>query len=335
MRTLIFFILILVVSCACQPTKDIGANPSKLNHNRVPINIDNNIEIGISGVILTDTDKDIKVRSYGYGSVSLRGLNECGFFSEKGSNLKYGWVTFNTKELINQDLCTYTLESRSNILDAPAIGKVIVKRYIDPNVIPLKIRMNGITKNGVNWVQLKEQALNFAYMGDITNTKDGIPEGHDITVFPSGKKGKMIITGCDVREVYYYDDTIDDLSKGWRTTIDNLYKSIGGINKDCVFTITANNDDMLKESASFIVSVYRESGGFLTAPIVDDVGKRICFEFTDRNVVGLRVADVITNKVNTKKLCVFPRTQYEVEGITSNLRIFYGVYKNNEWETIK
>jgi hypothetical protein len=327
MLRLIFALWILMVSCACQPNKDLAKAPSDLNHNRIPINIDGQVEVGINGTI--SGQSIIKARAYYKGSVAIRGLGDCGYYLEEGI-AGLGWVNFNVADLPQNEFCLYHIQSRINILDAPAIGKVLVRRFLDPNVKPLQIMMNNVKRLGVNWVQLKESPLTFLSQR-VAKSGAGITEDRKITVYPSGKSGKMIITGCGVREIYYYEN-----APYWETSVDNLYKDIGRINKDCVFTITANNDDTLKESASFLVTVYSEEGGFLAAPLVTE-GKRgrICFEFTDRNVIGLRVNDFITKNINSKIACVFKKDQYEVEGTTSKMRIFWGTYKDNQWISVK
>jgi hypothetical protein len=322
-----FFIFVLLASCSCQVVKDQAKSPEELNHNRLLIDIDGQKEVGINGTI--SGLSIIKGRAYGKGSVGIRGLGNCGYYSEVGIG-GLGWVIFNVSNLSQDEFCLYHLESNANKLDAPGIGKVLVRRFNDPNIRPLKVTMNRVTRLGVNWLQLKESALEKTVAHVSGRIGDGINEDKNIIVYPSGKSGKMIITGCGVSTVYYYSNSFE-----WKTTVDNLYKEIGSINQDCVFTITANNDDTLKESCTVLVSVYKEEGGFLAAPMVSIESKRACFTCTDRNAIGIRVNNSWTLK--HQSLCI-PRTsddRYEIESITSKQRVFWGVYLKDHWDIVR
>lgn len=323
--------LLCLMSCSllsCMPDKDTVAAPAMFNHKRLPIKINGTTEIGINGLAITsetDTSEDIFARSFDKGSLRIRGLDICGYVNGYGVE-KFGWGPFELRDLPEEDICIYNIESRANKLDSPAIGSIVVRYFNDPNVEPLKIKMNGVERLGVNWVQLK--ASEIAVRGESQKSNAGIMENRDITIYPSSS-GKVIITGCGVKNMVY------DYNGVWSTTVDNLYKHLGGVAKDCVFTITANNIDALKESATILVSTYRDLGGFLDAPIVKNDGKEKCFEFTDMYVVGLRVNNKIVKNWNTKKLCVDKTSYYEVEGITSNLRLFYGIHNGSEWVVVK
>jgi hypothetical protein len=329
MFKLVFALWVLLSSCACQPVKDQAKSPAELNHNRIPIQIDGQSEVGINGTI--SGQSIIKARAYYKGSVSIRGLEDCGYYLEEGI-AGLGWVSFNASELPQNEFCLYHVQARINRLDSPAIGKVLIRRFLDPNVKPLQITMNNVKRLGVNWVQLKESvSLMVSKAHNEMGEESGISEDRKIIVYPSGKTGKMIITGCGIREIYYYDNTPE-----WQTTVDNLYKSIGQLNKDCVFTITANNDDTLKESATFLVSVYKEEGGYLAAPLVS-IDRSACFEFTDNNVIAIRINTVRSKKINQTRMCITRNDaeEYEVEAITSKQRVFWGTYKGDKWISTK
>ncbi|MGZ6369108.1 MAG: hypothetical protein ACXWPM_00105, partial [Bdellovibrionota bacterium] len=280
---LLTFLLILTACASCQFTKDLGTAPATLDQARLPIQVGDAVELGIQGSTGEDT---IRVRSYAEGSVSIRGLNDCGYVSS-ASTKSAGWVEFDASRLPQNEFCLFNLETWTNGLDAPAIGNLLIRRFLDPNVKPLKTTMNQVTRvNGLNWVQL-QSGPKLLTVGAGGGMRGGILEDRHIAIFPSGKSGKLVITGCGIpANVTEYSDQPE-----WDTTVDYLYSSIGGVNKSCVFTITANNNDALAESATIYVKVYQQSGSFLNAPIIaqDSDQDEACFEFVDPYVVGMSV----------------------------------------------
>lgn len=109
-------------------------------------------------------------------------------------------------------------------------------------------------------------------------------------------------------------------------SIDSLFQDVNKM-FDCVFTITANHDDAIKESASIFIKVYQQSGSFLDAPLIS-FGSKTCFEFTDPYVIGISVNN---EWKNDSKICVNESSLYKIEGVTSNHRIFYGEYDGKKW----
>lgn len=281
--------------------------------------IGDNVEVGING--LTDVEKLISARSYNSGSALLSGKAECGF-STSGATEETGWISFSPKDLPNEEVCVYTIQVRTNGFTGSSFGHVVIRRFIDPNIRPLETTVNHVKRSGVNWVQLKADPPN-----QPIRKFSGIYENRDIIVNLGNHEGTLHISGCDMPI-----DMIPYSKVGTKTiTVDQLYRHIGKVDRDCLFMITANHNDGLAESASVFIKVYHEQGSFLDAPVVD-IGWRACFRFQDPYVIGLRVNGAWAN---SNSLCVKKRDFYIVEAVTSNQRIFYGEHNGTNWTAMK
>lgn len=317
MKYLLIITLLILTSCVT-PKTDIVPSPASLNQMRLPLSIDQDKEIGIIGT--TDSTRVLRVGTLTSGIVSIRGLKECGYYEEFGYKDKTS-QEFDLRNLPQMDVCQYNLLSKSNSLDAPAIGILIVRNYKDPNVVPLKMTVNNKDFTAIGWVQLKEET--------VIDRNLGITEGRKIALYPSGSKGFVNISGCGITTESYYFDNQNHL---WETTLDNLYKQLGSINRSCLFDILVNNEDYLKEGGTILVNVYKGQGSFLGAPVVStNTWKYTCFEFQDPYVVAICVNKECKGW-NKKKMCVDTKGEYEVEGFTSNMRYFYGKYSQGKWE---
>ena len=309
-----------MASCAsCQLVKDLADPPSKFEQDRLITTISGNLEVGINGTI--DPNQSLYVRSYGRGSISLRGLGDCGYITSAAVD-KLGWLKFDQTFLPDKEFCLYVVQSHTNGFDAPATAHVLVRRFKDPNVKPLTTIVNRVKRDGVNWVQLPADIAKTTTI--LAEESDGgIYEDRDIVVMLNNHPGKLNVTGCSG-----ITPTTTEYSNQQSITIkiDALYREVGHV-FDCVFTITANHDDALKESASVFVKVYKESGSFLDAPLAS-IGSKACFQFTDPYVIGMLVNDKWLQK---SKVCVDKNNSYRVEGVTSRHRIFYGEYDGQKW----
>ena len=312
------FYLLIFFLISCKPVKDIAESPSSVGQNRVLIESNGDLSLGIYGAITDDTE--FKVRVYREGSVSIRGLDVCGLYTSK-SVKNSNYVTFNTKDLLNFSTCVYAITSKTKDFDHPQTGYLIMKNYDNPNVRSAFIRVGDRIREGINWTQVRK---------DIT-TKGLIKEDRFVSILPNGSSGKIIITGCDITPLVYEFNE----SEWWETSIDNLYKELGPVDKDCVFQFFINNDDALKQEATFLVDVY-DGGSFLDAPAIYRQDDDICFEFIDKYVTGIRINNKFSQHWNTRKMCVLDnKKSYEVEGVTSSGRIFYGIYQDNDWKVMK
>ena len=82
------------------------------------------------------------------------------------------------------------------------------------------------------------------------------------------------------------------------------------------------------------MKVYNGAGSFLDAPLMDtDSWGNSCFKFMDPYVVGVFVNSKW--KKNSTSLCVDKAALYQVEGVTSKGRIFYGEYDGTQWVDMK
>lgn len=315
MKLLLLLTFVLLTSCACQPIKDPGVAPASLNQRRTIIDVNGVKEVGINGFI--NKDSTVKLSLPKDGTISIRGLSNCGFYSESSSN-PTNMIMIDALDLPDEDFCLYSLHSRINAFDAPSIGMLIVRNFNNPNIVPLKVKMNNVQRVGVNWTQIMEMPI---------VSRIGINESLKVSLYPTGTTGKLVITGCNIEPIKEFYDQ-DNINTIMNFSIDRLYSK--AIDKDCVFHITANNDDYLMESASVFVSVYKPIGSFLPRPLVTQDSKRICFEFFDKYVVGIIVNDKYIVE-NNNKICVPFQSKYEIQAATAKMRTFFGVFENNVW----
>lgn len=315
-------LVLMSMGCAsCQFVKDQAVAPAELNQNRLIMNTNGQTEVGIHGT--TTVDNPIYIRSYGRGTVTIRGLRECGYITS-GATEKAGWIKINPKNFPNKEICLYAIQERTENFDAPIIGHILIRRFLDPNIVPLKISVNNVVRKGVNWVQLKEDDETVSITSYENQLQGGINESRDIVVYLGDHAGKLNITGCNLpANPLDYDAD----QKEMLLTVDYLYRN-QPVNKSCIFTLTANHDDALKESASIFVKVYKGTGSFLDVPVVD--GR--CFKFVDPYVIGISVNG---SWKNSKEKCVEDADEYKVEGTTSKHRIFYGIFNGLEWTVMK
>lgn len=323
--------LMLFISCSLFSRgviSDVSIAPSELNHKRLPMMIKGKTEVGINGYVLSSQNEaDIKlfIRAYDQGDITLRGFGECGSIfssSQKG----FGFYEFDLKNILPTETCFLSIISRANTLEAPAIGTFLLRTMDDPNVKALRTTVNRVAREGLNWIQLKSSNLIDEPRGILSA---GITENRKIILHPKGSSGKIIINGCGMKDVFEFD------KKGeWQTSIDTLYRHHGTIEKECAFNILVNNNDYLKESAIVYISPYRESGAFVSSPFVSENGSKLCFEFFDRNIIGIRINETYIRNGN-RKLCVKKTSSYNVEGVTSKSRVFWGTYDGQNWLDMK
>ncbi len=316
--------VVSMMSCAsCRVAKDLSQSPAEIDQNRIVLQTGGTTEVGIHGTI--NPRDPLFLRSYAAGTVTIRGMDDCGFIAS-GSTQNTGWVSLNPNSLPRKEFCLFSLQARTNGFDAPVIGHFLVRRFLDPNVLPLRTKMNLIDRDGVNWVQIRANSGPEMTRGE--KIAAGINEDREIVVYLGNHSGRLNITGCGLQpDVIEYTKEQGE----FRTSVDNLYRELRTVSKSCVFTITANHDDALKESATVFVKVYEGIGSFLDAPVVD-IGRKACFSFVDPFVVGVSV-----NKKwrKGKNICVDVANSYTVEGVTSKHRVFYGEHDGQDWTAIK
>lgn len=301
-------ILLLIFGCAsCKFPEDKADTPSLNNHNRVLLSDrDNNIELGVIGIINDDL---VKTKLYSDGIAELRGTGDCGSYMGESNN-EAGWVEFILPSFDNK-VCVYSVHAHSNVLDYPAIGKVINYKFSNPDIEPLSMKVGDKVREGVNWTQVRGEDNRI------------ILESHDITISPKGNSGSVIINGCGlVNDIFTHTGNVT-------FNLKLLYKAVNEIKQDCIFTILVNNDDYVKELGIFYVNVFTGLGGYIATPKVYKHFKKQCFEFND-NAVGAISVNGKTKYNN--KLCVKESESYIVETVTRNNRVFYGVYKNGNWD---
>lgn len=326
MKRLSFILFPLIMSCSsCQIIKDQAVAPSELDQNRILFQIETKNEVGIHGTIATD--KPILIRDYGAGTVTLRGMGDCGYITS-GAAKEPGWISIDPASLPDKEFCLYSAQLTTNGFDAPAIGHVLVRRFTDPNVKPLKTEVNGEIRDGVNWVQLRADSDQASTQLANLLGNGGIFEDRDVLVYLGWHSGKLNITGCGMRPnvIEYTHMNV------YRLTVDYLYKEIGNVVKSCVFTITANHDDAVKESASVFVKTYKGTGSFLDAPMVEVTDSDVCFRFQDPYVAGMAVNGKYSGN---SSMCVSKASGYIVEGVTSKSRMFYGEHSGTQWVVLK
>lgn len=321
MRIATVMLAVAAVSCSCMPVKDLAPAPSTLGHQRLLMSIDGEVHAGVIGVV--GTDHDLRIQTYKTGTYEMRGIGECGFVWGEGFK-DARWVQLDLSSIPRSPVCLLSLVARVNGLDSPATASVLVRRFDDPNVVPLTIAANGRERPGANWLQIPSEGARL--MGYI-------PESKEIVLRPSGRSGKIHIRGCGLSESEEFDQPGE-----WRTNVYALYKSHkGGIDETCVFDFLVNNDDQLKEGASLLVSVYQPYGSFLEAPTTKRDGGRRCFEFQDPYVVSMAVNGDGHDRWNRRQKCVKVTDRYEVDGLTSKMRTFYGVFaeSSQKWEVVR
>jgi hypothetical protein len=327
MRSLTLSTLLLLASCAsCQLVEDASEAPAVLSQDRAMIKIGDDVD-AIQGVVGSETMA--YVRAYGESTVTVSGLKECGYITS-GSSKKSGWVPIPLSHFPDKEFCIYSVLVRGVGFDAPATGHLLIRKFTDPNVVPLTVEMNHVVRKGVNWVQLRSDSEPTFFASNTTlPVFGGISEGRDVVIHLGGHSGKLNITGCGFQpDVIEYENMQE-----MYLTVDQLYREAGKVDRSCVFTVTANHDDALKESASLFVKVYNGTGSFLDAPMVDVSSNQACFQFIDPYVVGIEVND---KKSYSDKVCVAHAKSYVVEGVTSKFRTFYGIYDESlGWETMK
>ena len=327
---LIFILLCLVfISCNTGSIKqDVSIAPIDVNHRRLVFNIKDKTFVGIGGTI--SRADPVTLQTYNQtGDVAIKGLADCGYTFGTGFKNVYT-MDLDLLDTPDQDICVLQLTTRVNGFDAIGYGNLIIRRFTDPNIIPLDIKVNGEVRKGVNWIQIKEDS---DY--DVA-TLTGITENREVEVYPNGTSGNIVVTGCGISpvvEAYYFGAGEPHI---WRTNLSYLYAQSPNkiITKSCVFTVTANNNDSLKQTATFFVAVYKQMGSFLYAPVPIVKEDKMCFEFQDLYVIGVKINEVMSNP-NARVLCVPKASQYEVEGITSKFRTFYGIFKENKWLLIR
>lgn len=327
MNRIISVLALLLCSCACIKP-DLAPAPASLEQSRTIIKTNGAAEAGISGSI--DPGASMDVRIYGPGSVSLRGLGECGFITS-GSADRPGWIRFELKDLPQKELCLYAIESRVEGFDSPSVGHFLVRYFNDPNVLPLKTSVNLVERHGVNWVQLREDQAIKSSSTETSHALVGIKEDREIKIFLNGNSGRLNITGrgsCQLSETIEYSN-----AQVMVLSVDRLYRDLGGVKNSCIFTITANHREALKESATVFIKVYRQNGSFLDAPsFKTDALNRACFKFNDDMVAGIQVNSKYSQGPS---VCVRQSADYTVEGVTSRHRIFYGKHNGEKWEEMK
>lgn len=332
MEKIIFFLLAflscLLTYCNSNTVKqDSGRIPIDLNHRTVVFSLNNEYFSGVVGT--TVFNSTLKARVYGEGEVEIRGFGDCGYVNPISYQDNRAWFTIPLSELPRKPICLYKIQIRNSNFDNDGIGMIITKdlsAYSD--VLPAIVTVNEVKRTGVNWIQLAED-----YTLELTKLDGGILESRDIYLYPRGKKGKIIISGCGIQKMIY-EFNLEENQTYWKTSLDNLYKDLGGIHQSCLFEITINNDDTyIKEDASIFVSVYKKSGAFIARPIYSEEKGKDCFDFVDSNIIGVKVDDSLSD-LNEHKLCVTKAEKHTIEAITSNFRTFIGQWENNVW-TIK
>jgi hypothetical protein len=302
-----FFLLFLMIACTVM---DISKSPSELHQMRLVMKLDSVTEVGLHGGITTG---QLSIRTYGKGTAIIRGYEGCGQQDSVSFN-EYGWATFDLSKLDIPDYCIFTVKLTTNKFDAPAIGKILIKKFTNPNILPLGIIANGVYRDGVNFVQVAASP---------TRNKS-IGESNEIILSLNKHVGELKITGCGMTmQKIPYDETMEY----YRTTLPELYKTIsaeGMIDRDCTFVFMANHNDTIKQMGMVMVNVYQDFGVWLAAPIYNDG----CFKFTDEYIAG-----VIVN--GKQQDCDKHANSWIVEGVTTKHRIFYGEFENGEWKVQK
>ena len=315
--------LSLAAGCAsCKPVKDIAPAPAVLSQERILIRVAGITEAGISGVSGANTT--FEVHSFGKGTITLRGLDNCGFVTS-GSTTGNGWVTFDTASLPQSEFCLYNLQADTAKFDAPAIGHFMVRRFLNINVKPLEITANLVKRMGVNWVQVAggNYFVNASSTSVTMDSGGGINEDRTLSVNLGGNSGRLNITGPNGQTT----STFYTNAAAYTTTIDELFQ--GSPVTSGIFTITANHTGAVAQSATLLIKVYDKFGSFLSAPIIN--GK--CFTFTDPYIAGMSVNGRWST---SSSLCARDTAPfYEVEGVTSNQRIFYGISDGTSWSVQK
>jgi hypothetical protein len=316
-------LLFCLISCAsCQLKPDVADAPIDLNQSRQVFQTeDGTTEVGIVGFT---KDQTLKLRAYGAGTATIRGVGECGYITS-GATEKTGWIDLDTSSLPQKEFCAFNVQNRTNKFDASVIGTFLIRRFFDPNVLPLETTVNGVRRSGVNWVQLRGDPAT-AQPGTMA-VRAGILESRDILLHIGQHVGKLNITGCG----FPFNGTDYSNPGDYKLTVDYLYKQAGRIDRDCVFTVTANHNDALKQSASIQVKVYT-GGSFLDAPLVTVDRFDTCVNFVDPYVVGVGVNGMWAR---SKGICVDHAASYKIEGVTSRGRVFYGEHDGKDWKVMK
>lgn len=320
----ILLISLLFFSCSCIVKKDEIVAPSDLNHHRMILDIDGAKEIGINGSI--DDSKILRIRTFSSGNISIRGLGDCGYYFGKGFN-KSKYVDINLSELPDKDVCIYSLVLHQDGLDKSSTGLFLLRKFKSSLIKPLKLKSNLVSRNGINWVQLRKES---------DDERSGISEDREIKIYPSGEYGYLNISGCGYKRKIDFD-LKNKNDKFIELNLRDLYR--GNISKNCTFDILVNNREIpYKEGATLVVSVYDDFGSFLDTPISYNCLFKIkkCFKFKDSFIGKISVNDKESGW-NKKRKCVRKKKRYEVIGLTSNQRIFYGIFDHskNKWITIK
>lgn len=298
MKFLLMVFLIFIVSCA--PKYDKATSPASLNQKTLLLKHQGKI---YEGLLPITTPNIFKTYILGEGSLDITGTDNCTYDGSIGSK-KAGWVQFDFSNIPQQDLCILNIQSSVKTFDAPAIGNIIVRRFDNPNIEKLKTSVDDVISFGIHALQIKEHQVK------------------TVKVFPKSETGKLIVTGCKLEKILDYSKL--------EFTTEELEEFIGET-EACALTITANNDDYLKESTTVYISYIKEIGSDLSAPAFYIQNDKACFSFSDKYVIGVYINGKIS-KINKRKLCVSKSAKYDVIGATSKHRIFYGIHNGSEWE---
>jgi len=325
MRMIFEILIIMIFVFGCGMKKDIYDSPAEINQMRLPMSINGSFEVGFAGT--TNSNGTIEIQSFGEGEVKIDGQDECGYHDGKSTTVR-GWVSLPLPD-IDKPYCSYLVTSEPNDFQSSAIGILVIhKKVEDSNFFLMKFKMNYVLREGVNWTQVRENDNISASESKLKIlSSSAIYEGYDIEIFPSGKTGELTVEGCGLKykKLYYLENTNNSFKIGLK----DIYAG-SDIKGTCLFTMIANNDDTYKKDIGLaLVNAYTKQGSYIEVPEVKvkKLTKKVCFEFTDPYVVFIKVNDDYTKGKNDDgTLCVDKKTtKYEVEALTSMLRIFYGI----------
>jgi hypothetical protein len=315
---------LVLFSCCGKPIKDVAESPASLNQMRLVMQ-DSSKDKTVG--VLPTMDESFKFMVFGTGTYSARGFLRCsGHYG--GSFKDANWITIKPPK--RSGVCLMQVEVKENSLDSNISGVFISELFGNPDVLPLSIDVVGKRRLGVNAIQLGEHPDG--------GVRTLISEDTAVKIYTSTKNGTLRSrSSCKDKsgETFLSDSFI--IEDGVVTTdLYHLYRNLGGINQSCVFKFLVNPADSLKEGGTLYVHVYKKFGSWLETPLVERRGNRYCFEFTDPYVVGMKVNDKASS-LNAQRVCSPLNSRYEVLGVTSSLRLFYGVYDTilNDWETIQ
>lgn len=336
MKILIFCLLFLVVSC--QLIKDRGTSPSSLNQMRLVMESGNSKYVGVA--YSNNASENLSFRVFGEGTYNVRGFGSCGTEDSMGGgifngsfNSKTKWINLDVRSIGMSDVCIFSIEVKPNKFDSNMSGIYYVTPFNNPDILPLKTEHSGFKSDGVIAFQISEESQEFTD----EEKSNAIREDRYFSVYPKSLSGTLKIkSSCKTKnETYSYTEIPyerESLDRPVVVSLEKIYSDLGGIHRSCSFSVLVNPIDSMKEMSNVFVSVYKSLGSWLPAPLVSKnaIGQT-CFEFMDEYTVGIGVNK---NDQFKKKLCETDGP-FEVFGVTSNLRLFYGVYNNGQWEFVK